>query len=167
MWMICLLGSTRTMKQKESHSQSCSPWGSIPHYGKLITGLLEAGLKRLIGAKHLSMLIIRTLTLRGALCQDQLTVPLTPAIGGREPLTNYSVPSKLESIGGFVWTTWSMTTVPINRGTRWPHRSVLQVSKLQPNQTLHPPSGTYLHMSYTYVHVLVHYLCDTSHAYWR
>ena len=132
MSMMCQLGSTRITKLKESHSQSCNLWGSIQHCGKLITGLQEVDLKRLIGAKHLSMLITRTLILKGALCQDPLTVPQTPAIGGKEQLTNCSVHFKLECISGFVWTTWSMTTVLINRGSQWPHQSVLRVSNFQP-----------------------------------
>ena len=169
MSMMCQLGSTRITKLKESHSQSCNLWGSIQHCGKLITGLQEVDLKRLIGAKHLSMLITRTLILKGALCQDPLTVPQTPAIGGKEQLTNRSVHFKLESISGFVWTTWSMTTVLINRGSQWPHQSVLRVSNFQTNQIVHLPSGTYTIYSYPLRTYMPLYMSKraASHAYWR
>lgn len=129
MLMMFRLECTRTMKAGEYRTQGCKPWECIQHCGKQITGQPGVGLRRLIGVRHHSMHITRTLTLKGAQYRDQLTVPLTQVIGGRGQLTRPLMPLKHEGIGGFVSTTWSMITVMTSRATQWPHRSALPAFK--------------------------------------
>lgn len=127
--MIFPLECTRTVRERESHTQQCKQWECIQHCGRLIIGQQEGGWRKLIGVRHLFMHITRTLTLKGAQCQDLPTVPLTKVIGGKGLHTKLLMPLKPEGTGGFVSTISSMITAKISQGSQWPHQSALPAFK--------------------------------------
>lgn len=123
LWTKCQSECSRTTKAGAYRFQSRSPWECTLLYGRPTTGPREEGSKRSIGARPLFMLIIRISTSRAVPNLARQTAIQTQTTGGRAQHTVSSVQYKLGIIGGFVWTTWSMTTALISPDTRSPRRN--------------------------------------------